>query len=155
MLKHYLLVILSLFSFSLAANQVSVSVSDFTVREFIPGAPSSVGYFTIHNAGKTDKVLKSVTIEQLGRVEIHNHLHENGMMKMVQVSDLKIDAKSTVVFKSGGLHLMLFNPERKLVKGESLNTTLHFKDGTSVKTSAKVVGLAEQMNKAHHHHHHH
>lgn len=151
MLK-FSLFIISLFSFSVTANQITVS--DFTVREFIPGAPSSVAYFQVENTSEQMYRLTGAKIDHIGRVEIHNHIAENGMMKMVKVSDVEIAPKSTVVFQSGGLHLMLYAPDRKLVKDENLNVTLTFKDGLEVKAKAHVVSLADAHEQAHHHHHH-
>ena len=42
-------------------------------------------------------------------VELHTHLHEDGMMKMRQVPSVKIQGQQTTHFKSGGLHVMLFD----------------------------------------------
>lgn len=153
MLKRYLFFVISLFSFSLAANQVVVS--DFTVREFIPGAPSSVGYFQLANHSDKNLVLSSVSIEQLGRVEIHNHIQKNGMMSMVKLDKLAIDAHSTEVFQSGGLHLMLFSPEAKLIKGETLNAQFNFISGLTINAKATIVGINESIENEHQHHHHH
>lgn len=153
MLKRYLLIIISIFSFSLAANQISVT--DFTVREFIPGAPSSVGYFQLANHSEQEQVLLSVSIEKLGRVEIHNHVHKNGMMSMVKLEKLTVEPHSTVVFQSGGLHLMLFSPKAKLIKGETLDATFRFASGLTANGKATVVGINESADKAHQHHHHH
>lgn len=153
MFKRYLLIIISVFSFSLAANQITVS--DFTVREFIPGAPSSVGYFQLANHTNQEQVLTSVSIEKLGRVEIHNHVQKNGMMSMVKLEKLAIDAHSAAMFQSGGLHLMLFSPKSKLIKGESLSATFNFASGLTVNGKATVVGINESVENAHQHHHHH
>ncbi|WP_052140829.1 copper chaperone PCu(A)C [Pseudoalteromonas piratica] len=153
MLKRYLFFVISFFSFSLAANQVLVS--DFTVREFIPGAPSSVGYLKITNHSDKELVLSSVSLDKLGRVEIHNHIQKNGMMSMVKLDKLAIDMHSTKVFQSGGLHLMLFSPKAKLIKGETINAKFHFASGLTVDAKATVVGINESIENEHQHHHHH
>lgn len=153
MIKHSLLLLFFIFSFSLAANQIVVS--DFTVREFIPGTTSSVGYLTLSNNTDKQEVLTSVEIQGIGRVEIHNHLQQNGMMRMVHIQDLKIMANTTVSFQSGGLHLMLFEPNKKLIKGEKVHVTFHFASGLKLAAMADVVGLSVEKEDAHQHHHHH
>jgi copper(I)-binding protein len=80
------------------------------------------------------------------------------MMKMEQVLSLKIDGHSSVEFKPGGYHLMVFEPEDQLKAGQERKLTLYFNDGNRVFTQAKVVSLQEmseqasQKSKEHSHH---
>ena len=152
MFKKSLFIIISIFSFSLAANQIMAT--DFTVREFIPGAPASVGYLKLDNKSTKNQVLTAVNIENIGRVEIHNHIHQNGMMRMVKLDELAIANGERVNFEAGGLHLMLFEPKQKLTQGETLAVTLHFQSGLTISSNATVVSLANKDSHKHHHHHH-
>jgi hypothetical protein len=151
MLKPFFLSLFCLFSCSLAANQIAVS--DFTVREFIPGTSSTVAYFELQNNSDKDHVLTSVDIKEIGRVEIHNHTEQDGMMHMVKLDSVKVAANSSIKFQTGGLHLMLFEPKQPLTKGQTVEVHLNFASGAPVKANAKVVGLALEQSHTHHHHH--
>lgn len=135
-----------------------VTVSDAQVREFLPASKATVAYLTITNPSDHATVLTKAELDGLGRVEIHQHTHVDGMMKMQQVLSLKIDGHSRVEFKPGGYHLMVFEPEDELKAGQERKLMLYFKNGNRVFTQAKVVSLQEMSeqaaNKSEQHSHH-
>jgi len=92
-----------------AAAASELSVSDAYVREPVPGRAMSAAFLEITNQSEQVRELTSVTADWAGTIEIHTHLHENGMMKMRQLPSLELPAKQSVTLKPGGLHLMLFN----------------------------------------------
>jgi copper(I)-binding protein len=53
-------------------------------------------------------VLKTVAIEGANSVEIHEHTHKDGVMRMRQLYELTIKAGESVVLEPGGFHLMVF-----------------------------------------------
>ncbi|WP_281546910.1 copper chaperone PCu(A)C [Pseudoalteromonas sp. PAR1] len=135
-----------------------VTVSDAQVREFLPASKATVAYLTITNPSDHATVLTKAELDGLGRVEIHQHTHVDGMMKMQQVLSLEISAHSQVEFKPGGYHLMVFEPEDELKAGQERKLTLYFKNGNRVFAQAKVVSLQEMSeqaaNKSEQHSHH-
>ncbi len=132
------------------SDVAEVTVSSAQVREFLPGSKASVAYMTITNPSKHATVLTKAELDGLGRVEIHQHTHVDGMMKMAQLSSLKIDGNSSIEFKPGGYHLMVFEPEDELKAGQERKLTLYFNDGNRVFTQAKVVSLQEMSEKTSH-----
>ena len=140
------------------SDVAEVTVSNAQVREFLPASKASVAYLTITNPSEHAAVLTKAELDGLGRVEIHQHTHVDGMVKMEQVLSLKIDGHSSVEFKPGGYHLMVFEPEEQLKAGQERKLTLYFNDGNRVFTQAKVVSLQEmseqasQKSKGHSHH---
>ncbi|MEO2267938.1 copper chaperone PCu(A)C [Pseudoalteromonas sp. YIC-656] len=141
-------------TFSFAHSEIMVS--DAKVRQFLPASTSSVAYLSIMNHGDSERVLQRVDIESIGRVEIHTHDMQDGMMKMRKLDQLTLQPNATQVFQSGGLHLMLFEPEQVLNVGEDLKMTLYFADGDHVFTQAKVFSLMDEMpsSEGGHKHHH-
>ncbi len=129
----------------------SVKIDDAKVRAFIPGTSSSVAYFSLHNQGDKEITIVGAQIEGLNRVEIHHHIEKNGMMKMVQLKSLSVNAGEKVIFQPGGLHLMLFEPTANLIIGEQVSVTLLLESGDKVKATADIVKL---VTESHHHHHH-
>ena len=135
-----------------------VVVSNAQIRDFLSFFKSSAGYLTLVNHGDTVIELTKVSIENLGRVEVHEHQHVNGMMKMQKVDVLQIKAHQQLDFKPGGYHLMVFEPKEPLKIGQELKLTLYFSNGDRVFTQASVVSLESQIeeippSQQHHTHH--
>lgn len=86
---------------------------------------------------KADAIISAQT-PIAGRTELHDHIHENGVMRMRMVEEVALPAKETVRLKSGGLHIMLFDLKQKLKVGDSFPLTLKLKSGVEVKTTVKV-----------------
>ena len=106
------------FSGDKTTNQPDIRIANVTLRLPAPGQSTAAAYFDIINKGGADELL-SATSPVSQRVELHTHLHENGVMKMRQVKTVKIQGLQTTSFKSGGLHVMLFDfsapPETKSI----------------------------------------
>mgnify|MGYP000621831647 CR=1 FL=1 len=146
----------ALFFCTFSFAHAEIMVSDAKVRQFLPASSSSVGYLSIMNHGDTERVLTRVEVDTIGRVEIHTHDMQDGMMKMRKVEQLPLAANETQVFQPGGLHLMLFAPEQPLKVGEELKMTLFFADGDRVFTQASVFSLLDEQpaSEGGHKHHH-
>lgn len=87
-----------------------IRVENATLRLPAPGQTTAAAYFDIINAGGANELLMaSTTVSE--KVELHTHLHEDGMMKMRMVKSVKILPKQTTKFKRGGLHVMIFNAQ--------------------------------------------
>lgn len=59
--------------------------------------------------------------------EIHTHIHENGIMKMRQISALP--CTGTTSLKPGGDHIMLMDLNDSLKEGDTTSLTLTFSNG--------------------------
>jgi copper(I)-binding protein len=104
---------LSFIVISACAPSVSdpeISIENASVRLPLPGQTTAAAYFDVVNAGGAD-VMLAASSPASPNVELHTHLHENGVMKMRRVESVAIPARTTTQFKSGGLHVMMFNAE--------------------------------------------
>lgn len=114
------------------------------VRLAPPHAPATAAFMVIRNSGASPRTLVAAESPAAKQVELHDHVHENGMMKMRQVSDIVVPAHGQVEFKPGGLHIMLIGLNAPLKAGDPVNFTLHFADGALRQFAAPVK--AEPMN---------
>ncbi|CCQ11111.1 hypothetical protein PALB_19850 [Pseudoalteromonas luteoviolacea B = ATCC 29581] len=167
MILRSLCVFVSSFIFSVSAHQghtheheqtvssaAPLAINNAWIREALPGAPATAAYFDLTNHSEQVATLVKATVEGFGRVEMHEHLHENGMMKMRQVATIELAPNSEVKFQPGGFHLMLFEAKTMVKDGNSLKLTLYFADGDRVYTMAKVQSiLSEETHNSHQHHH--
>ena len=136
-------------SFSVMAQQVAVS--DGHVREVIPGNTVTSAYMTISNTGKSGLKLVGAKSDTIPRIEIHEHIMADGMMKMRQKSHIDIAAGDNVVLQPMGLHLMLFGLSSPVKAGQSQDITLIFEGGFEYKVTLPVHSIKKA--KKHHHHH--
>lgn len=143
-----LVLIISLFVFSNAAfADLSVSATEALVRAPIPGMKNTVGYMELTNTGTQDITLVGAKSNASEVLEFHNHEMKNGVMRMYQEMEVKIPAGDTVVFESGGLHLMFMKVEPELNSAKLVDVLFTTKSGESFTVPFNVHKL-----KVKHHH---
>lgn len=136
----------------LAGAADNVAVQDPYVRLAPPNAPATGAFMVIKNNGDKDvKVVKAAN--PVSKVtELHNHIHEGGVMKMRPVPGIDIKAKGQAVLQPGGLHVMLIDLKEPMKEGDVVPITLTFDDGSSKQVDAKVVRpMAAGMPMEHKH----
>jgi len=127
-----------------AAHQMEdgIVISSARVLPPFPGRDIAAGYMSITNHSKSDDKLVSVTSPISGAVEIHNHIEENGVMKMRQIAGIPIGAGETVELKPGSYHLMMF--KAKLPEDQAdVSLTLNYEKAPSVTMIVPVEGRSE------------
>ena len=82
-------------------------------------APVAAGYLTVVNDGDTADRLLRIDSAIAQRIEMHQTVHEDGVMRMRRVPRLVLDAGGAAHLKPGGLHLMLFRPAAALGEGDT------------------------------------
>jgi copper(I)-binding protein len=84
----------------------------------------------IKNADSADHSLINAHSAAAANVELHNHVMEDGMMKMRRQDTVELPQGETVVFEPGGLHIMLIGLTGPMNSGESVDIELEFEDGS-------------------------
>lgn len=137
-------------------QQSNVMISNLIVREMLPGAKTTAGYFTLMNHSDKAIELTGVSSKAFTKVEIHEHVMEDGMMSMQQVSkNIVIEPHQSVKFSPGGYHLMLFTPKQKIRKGTQVALDFTFSGASSMTKDAKVISVLDQQKQANSDHSHH
>lgn len=114
----------------------TITVTNAKVRQPIPGRSMSAAFMQISNQSKQDVELVSARADWSERIEIHTHLHENGVMKMREIASLPIAAGSTATLQPGGLHLMLYGLSPNLAT--TLPLELCFSDQHCITVEAEL-----------------
>ncbi|MFA7293684.1 MAG: copper chaperone PCu(A)C [Rhodocyclaceae bacterium] len=123
---------------SAAALAGDISVADAYVRMVPQGVPTTAAFMTLRNAGTTDRKLLRVDSSAAKTVELHNHINDNGVMKMRQVREIEIKAKGQAELKPGSYHVMMIDLKQVLQEGGKVPLTLSFDDGSNEKIEAIV-----------------
>lgn len=118
-----------------------IQVSKPYAREVPPGAMASASFMTLKNTSDHDIYLIQADSNVAKKVELHTHIHDNGVMRMRQVPDIKIPAHGMTMLQPGGFHIMLIGLQQKLVKGNDIKVTLTFKDGSHKTVTMPVKSI--------------
>ena len=125
-------------------------VENANIRESIPGAPNSAAFMILKNTSAQDVVLTSATSELARATELHNHINDNGVMRMREVPEIVVPAGQSVELKPGGLHVMFMGLATPLKQGEQGSFTLVDQSGQEYPVQAPVKKIKMQMKHNHH-----
>ncbi len=121
-----------------------VTVAQPWVRGTVAPQKATGAFMTIKST--SDAKLVSATSPTAKRVEIHEMVMVNNVMRMRPVAEVALPAGKDVAFKPGGYHIMLMGIERQLKQGDVVPITLTVResDGKShnVDVKAEVRDLA-------------
>jgi hypothetical protein len=141
----------------LAASSLAIAkdptIDRAWIREAPPGAPAMAGFMAIEG-GSRDLEIVAARSADFGRIEIHEMLTEDGVMKMRPIERLEVPAGARLTLASGAEHLMLFEAKRPLVAGDKVTITLEFSRGDPIDIEFAVAKAApgKQDDPAHHGH---
>lgn len=128
-------------------------------RALPPVAPTGAAYMVIENRGNTADTLKGASTPIAGYTELHEHVHQDDLMKMQRVDNVIIAPGEQVEFAPGGYHVMLFELKEPLVAGNSYPMTLTFEHAGEIAVEVQVskdeARGADAQHSEHDHSHHH
>jgi periplasmic copper chaperone A len=109
------------------------------------GAKVGGGFLTIENKGTVPDKLVGVSADGAGKIEVHEMVMNEGVMKMRPVEGgLTIDPGKTVKLAPGGLHLMMMDLKSPLKQGDKMPVTLEFEKAGKVAVTLDVQGVGAQ-----------
>lgn len=127
-----------------------VEIDGAYARASIPNVPNSAAFFVIKNNSDKDIAITSANSDIAEKNELHTHIKENKMMKMIKIEKLVVPAKSSLELKSGGDHVMLIGLKKELKAGDEISLELSFSDGDKKSIKVPVKDLASTMHKMQH-----
>jgi len=150
-LQRTLTILLLLIGSSLTiAADATFTIGEPWIREAPPTTNVMAGYMTLINAGDTPVIVTSISSPDFEGAGIHRTVVEAGVARMLPVTQLDIPANSQLKLEPGGLHLMLFEPQRPLREGATATLIIHRSNGSKVTVTAPVI---RKTGEDHSHHH--
>ena len=113
---------------SWASQAQSVEVSGAWARALPPVAKVGAAYVTLTNRSGSTVTITKLTSSIAKEVEVHDHIMEDGVMKMTQLIGLQVDAGESIKMKPHGKHLMLFGLKEPLKDGGTFSMRIEFKE---------------------------
>lgn len=118
-------------------NKPGISVAEGRLTLPIVAGNPGAAYFLINNESTSSVSLASITIEGVGKTEVHQTM--GGSMKPVDRID--VEPKITLKFEQGGLHVMAFEVNGRLKAGEATEMTITFADGDKLSAPLKIEAM--------------
>ncbi|VVT32827.1 Copper chaperone PCu(A)C [Roseovarius sp. EC-HK134] len=126
-----------------------IQVLDTYARSASPTAKTGAAFMLIENIGDTDDRLIGAVSPAAQRVELHTHIEESGVMKMVHVEEgFAITAGQTLVLERGGAHVMLMGLTESFEQGKIIPITLLFEKSGEIVVDVPV-DLARKPEEGH------
>jgi hypothetical protein len=130
--------------FCLGASASGFSVEDAYMRTMPPGRTATAAYLSVtNNHDKACSIIGGSTAIA-AKLEIHQQLMSDGMMRMRPVTAVEVTAGETLLLEPGGFHLMLLGIEAALVPGENHKMSLQTEDCGTIDITAEVRSLFEK-----------
>ena len=120
---------LSLAAITMLTLQAEVLLVDPYAKATPPNAKNSAAFMKIKNTSNSDVELILANSNISKTTELHTHIEENGMKKMIQIPSIKIPANSSVELKPGGLHIMFLGIQNQINENSNVDLNLTFSDG--------------------------
>ena len=139
------------------SSEHSFMAHDAWAPPSLDGATVATGFSTLMNHSDHAIEIASLSSEIAATVELHDHVMEDGKMRMRRVSPIVIAAQESIVMKPGGYHLMLIDLKQPLKDGEKFTVQIGLKDGqtTSVDFVVSQARLLEALKSRTHSAHEH
>lgn len=134
--------------FGLAASASGFSVEDAYIRAMPPGRNATAAYLSVTNNHAKACSIIGGSASIAAKLEVHQQLMSDGMMKMRPVTAVAVAAGDTLELRPGGFHLMLLGIDAELVPGESHKMSLQTEDCGAIELTAVVRSLFEKSAPA-------
>ena len=123
----------------------TITFSNFQARASIGRMPNSGAYGEIRSTS-IDRLIKAKS-SAASVVELHEHINDQGVMRMREVkAGFAINPSTPMVMKPGGYHIMLIGLKAPLEAGTTIDLSLEFESGKTFDLTIPVVSI-----KAMHH----
>ncbi len=150
-----MLLVASLCMLQTVQAESPVAIDSAWIREAPPATPVLAAYMNVRNGGATDQQITGMESPDFSSAEIHRTVVEDGVAKMLPVDTLNVAAGDSVNLEPGGLHVMLFDPQRPLRAGDTTTLIVHMASGAAITVTATVMRKAGDDGADDHAHHHH
>lgn len=136
----------SLYSFEVSyAADLKVQNPQGRVTERNIGA----GFMEIINESKVPVDIISGKAKDVGAVELHTHVHDNGIMRMRRVEKLTIPAQGTLRLERGGKHIMFFDVGDRPRDMKQIELKLQTSDGNEIYVIVPIKTNFYQKHNTH------
>src|SRR5690554_233347 len=134
------------------AFAADVSIEQPFARATPPGQPNSAAFMQLSNKGEATALVAAHS-SVANVVELHTHIHDEGVMRMRKIEQIELPAGATTLLEPGGLHVMLIDLKQSLQDGSRIDLTLEYADGSEQQIEVPVqMAMPAGMQMQQHEH---
>ncbi|SFR56249.1 copper chaperone PCu(A)C [Litoreibacter janthinus] len=131
------------------AEDMAFKVTDSYARSASANAQTGAAFITLMNMSGKDDRLISAASPAAKRVELHTHIENDGIMRMVHVEEgFPVEAGEMIEMQRGGKHVMMMGLNGALEQGAMVPVTLTFEKAGAMEVMVPVD--LERMPKSGH-----
>jgi copper(I)-binding protein len=156
--RRNLLLIGAALAFAPFAAPLTAQAHEFKLGDLVIGHPwaratsqarPGAGYLKIHNHGATADRLIGAETRIAAKAELHNHVMENNVAKMVPVEAIEIPAGGMAELKPHSFHLMFMELKQPLAEGDTFPVTLIFEHAGRIEVTFVTAAAGAIDPEAH------
>lgn len=122
-----------------------LTLSNFLARASIGPMKNSGAYGEIQS--NTDDRLIKASSSVAKVVELHEHINDNGIMRMREVEGgFALTEGKSIVMKPGGYHIMLIGLRKPLKADTTMDLSLEFESGKVIELSIPIVSIKKMQH---------
>ena len=95
--------------------------------------------------GKKGDRLESISSDGAASIEMHDSRMMNGMMTMQPLTGVDVPMGSTVAFREGGSHAMLFGLDPTVKPAATMALRFTFQSGKTIDVAAPTISAGDDM----------
>ena len=146
----YLLIFFLSISLSYPTNLFSNKVINLLFHggyafETLGNQKNTAVYISIFNNSDKDVVIKEILSDIAEKVEIHEMIIVDNIMKMRMIKNFQVKKKSELYLQPGGKHILLFGLKKKIVDGDKF--ILKFRLENEEILESKVMVLSNKLRE--------
>lgn len=121
------------------ASDMAIKVTDSYARSASPASKTGAAFISLMNLADSDDRLVGAASPAAKRVELHTHLENDGIMKMVHVEEgFPVEAGGMLMMQRGGQHVMLMGLTGALEQDAMVPVTLTFEKAGDIEIMVPV-----------------
>ena len=102
------------------------------------GAKTGAVYMTLTNKGASADRLLSAATSLADKVQFHKETEENGVSHMREVQSVDLEPGARIIFKPGGMHMMIVGLKQPLREGQTFPLTLRFEKAGDMQVTVSI-----------------
>lgn len=131
----------------------ALDVTNAIVPEAPPTAKVLTAYMQLHNTSDKEQTVVAISSPQFERIEMHKTEIIDDIASMKPIELIRIPAQGMAELKSGGMHLMMYQPDARYTDGDCVELILKLGSGETQSVRATVEKREQEEDHSHHHHH--
>lgn len=107
-----------------------IVVESAEIKQPLAGRTVTAGYINLRSRTTQPLKLVGVSSPSFGRIEIHTHSMDGGVMRMRKLDFAPLPSFGRLTMGPGGMHLMMFDPTAPVAPGAPVPLYLEFEGKT-------------------------